>query len=373
MKVIMAEKSDIYHDSRVLKEANSLANAGYDVSVYGLREKWKTDEPKKYNFNITTFPVVSRKYRALRNISIFINIFIIHIIIVLTRAQYYHAHNTMFLLGMYASSRIHGGKFVYDSHEVQWEQTKIASFLEKMFIHKADSIITVREDIACAISKRYSVSKDKFVIVSNFPYLSNPKMDLGRKVNRNNIGMIYSGGYDIATNRLDNLLYVLTEFKQFSLYMLSVGYGKSFYKFRELIDGYGLNERVHFLPLVPPEKIGDVISVYDISVNLETNPKNKIGTRYSSSNKMYGYIAAGLPILCTNIEAYETDFIKNGVAISVGDASVLQIKEALEVIINDPDIIILMRKKAIDLSRRKFYWEAEEKKLIGLYRQLILR
>jgi len=49
-KVLMAESSDIYHDSRVQKEAISLSNNGYKVIVLGFRSKLKVKVKNKFIF-----------------------------------------------------------------------------------------------------------------------------------------------------------------------------------------------------------------------------------------------------------------------------------------------------------------------------------
>ena len=364
----MAERTDIYHDSRVLKEARSLTNVGYDVSVYGFRGKWKIDETKNYNFNICTFPVVSRKYRVLRNISMFINIFIIHIIIILTRADYYHSHNTMFLLGMYLSSKLHKGKFIYDNHEVQWENTHADALLEKAFIHKPDAIICVSDGIADEVAKRYSIPEDKFTIISNYPYSYDGVIDLDRKSDTNNLKFVYSGAISIET--IENLLFAIRDISGLSLYLQVYGTGNSYEKIKQLVRDPRIGNKVNFLPLVAPERINGVISKYDVAFNLPTNPKNKMAYRYSSSNKMYQYLSAGLPILCSNLEIYETDFVDNGVAISVEASNVASIANGIQRFINNPDIIKPMRKKAIDLSKTIFNWETQEKKLYEMYNRL---
>ena len=41
--ILMAESSDIYHDGRVQKEANTLSQNGYEVIVYGFRSKFRFD------------------------------------------------------------------------------------------------------------------------------------------------------------------------------------------------------------------------------------------------------------------------------------------------------------------------------------------
>ena len=48
MKVLMAERTDIFYDSRVLKEAKSLSDRGYLVTVYGFRAQQKSDKQNTY-------------------------------------------------------------------------------------------------------------------------------------------------------------------------------------------------------------------------------------------------------------------------------------------------------------------------------------
>ena len=45
----MTERSDIYHDGRILKQAYSLFNNGYNVTIYGLRSSLNKPN-KKYPF-----------------------------------------------------------------------------------------------------------------------------------------------------------------------------------------------------------------------------------------------------------------------------------------------------------------------------------
>ena len=368
MKVIMAERTDIYHDSRVLKEAKSLADEGYDVSVYGFRAKLKIDRHRRYNFNIISFPLISRKYRLLRNISMFIYISIINIIIILKKANFYHAHNTMFLIGMYISSKLHRGKFIYDSHEVQWECTKADEILERMFIHKADIIICVSYGIAKEVSKRYSIPTGKVSVISNYPYVNNTKL-YKKIIDEDNIEFIYSGG--ISTENITNFLYAIKEIKNLSIYLQCFGTGNSENELKQLIQDLKINNKVKFIPLVAPEKINEIISKYDVAFNLPTNPNNKIAYNYSSSNKMYQYLSAGLPILCSQLAIYQEDFVNNGVAISVNAKDVESIRKGIIKFIENPKLITDMREKAIEISKTIFNWQTQENKLLDMYENLI--
>lgn len=363
--VIMAERSDIYRDARVQKEATSLANNNYKVEVWGFRGTWKK-EKVKYNFKLVTFPVVSRRFRILRNIHMALNIFIISLVILWKKAEYYHAHNTMFLLAMYIASKLHKGRFIYDSHEVQWERSRIEAFIEKVFIHKADKLINVSEGRAKIQSERYNLPGDKICVIANYPVISNSCYEMKSKY-CDELNCIFSGGFTLDNNRLDNLLLAINETPNINLDLLSFGYGKSRYELAELIESLDLTDRVRFLPLVTADKVIDTISSYDFAVNLLTNKKNLVALKYPAINKMYEYLAAGLPILTSKLPLFITEFEKKGVGISVDPEDIDSIKKGLEYFQINSDKIVSMKQKALELSKSKYNWKTQEKILLDLY------
>jgi len=166
--VLMAEISDIYHDAGVQKEADSFIDAGYNVMVFGFRDVINCSD-EKYNFRLITKPVLARKFRSFRKLDIMFLIFYYNLLIVFTKADYYHSHNTLFLSGMWIASRLFKSKLIYDSHEVQWELNKIAKKLEEYFIHEVDRIINVSEGRAKVQAERFSLDINRIAVISNYP------------------------------------------------------------------------------------------------------------------------------------------------------------------------------------------------------------
>ena len=369
-KVLMAESSDIYHDYRVQKEASSLASAGYDVTVLGFRSQIHEQHDNGFNFKILTLPVVSRDHRLLRNICIAFNILVINLFIVFHRVRFYHAHNTFFLLGMYIASKLHGGKFIYDGHEVQWESGKLPSLLERFFIKKTDAVINVSYGRKIAQASRYGIAAEKIKIISNYPIVKSLDVKLKEKNDVDSLRMVFSGGFNIETNRLDLLLKSLVGIPNVYLDFLAFGYGNSKITISKLINQLELHDRVKFLPLVSPSEVISVISEYDVAVDLTINPQNKISLRYCSRNKMYEALAAGLPILCSNIESYIEEFVKRGVAIGVEPEDIESIRKGVKYFINNPAKILNMKKNAINLSKIHYNWTTQEAKLVELYKFL---
>lgn len=366
--VVMAERSDIYHDARVQKEATSLANNDYRVEVWGFRGEWQKADMKS-NFRLVTFPVISRRFRTLRNINMALNIFIISLVIIGKRADYYHAHNTMFLLAMYLSSKIHQGKYIYDSHEVQWEKGRIQAYLEKLFIQRVDKVINVSEGRAKIQSDRYNLPDSKISIMANYPVVKGNKTEIKQKSDEE-LHCIFSGGFNLEDNRLDNLVLAIKEIPKIEFSLLSFGYGKSRYKLLEIVKILKISDRVKFLPLVTPDKVIEAISSYDFAVNLLANHKSLISYKYPSINKMYEYLAAGLPVLTSKLPSFIADFENEGVGISVDPDDVNSIKKGLEFFQKNRDKMIVMKHRALVLSKEKYNWETQEKLLLNLYREL---
>lgn len=366
MKVLMAERSDIYHDARVQKEADTLSNYNYDVTVFGLRET-TTNNDDNFNFKLITKHVLPRKYRILRKSHLFILIIYFNIRIIFYRADFYHSHNTMFLFGMWLSNKIHKGKLIYDSHEVQWERNYIIRLLESCFIRKVDAIINVSNGRAIEQANRYNIEK-KITIISNYPII---KDKISLKYNKLcNIKFIFSGGFSLKNNRLDNFIKVLKNFPDVIFHLLAFGYGNSYQELSTLINSLNLQKRIQFIPLVNPINVIETISEYDFAVNLLTNPTNKVSLNYPSINKIYEYLAAGLPILCSDLPAFKNELVDQGVGISVDPTNLESITNGVRCIIQGKDRIIEMKKKALKLSKSQFNWDTQNKKLLTLYSSL---
>jgi glycosyltransferase involved in cell wall biosynthesis len=363
MRVVMAESSDIYRDGRVQKEACSLVEAGHDVRVFGFRSD--VGARRKFPFRLATLPILSRKHGRLRKVSIFISTAILSVRLLFIRADVYHAHNTMFLISLYLASRLYGGKFIYDCHEVQAEAGRIQHALERRFIHRADAIINVSEGRAAHQAAQYHVLASEILVIHNYPELPEelgPMLPEGATTR-----LVFSGGFHLRDNRLDDFLRILKGVPHVELDLIAFGYGDSGRRLDALIEELGLRDRVRFLPLVPYNKLMRTLTSYDLAVNMLTNPEQSISKRYPAINKTYEYLAAGLPIICSNLEAFEEEVVGQGVGISIDPTRMERGRDAVRAFISDRDGREVMRETARRLAVEKYNWATESCKLKRLY------
>lgn len=371
--VIMAESSDIYHDYRVQKEAISLAEAGHRVQVIGFRSAWSRPRQEAFPFALTTFPVFSRRHRRLRTLSMLLWIGLVNLGLPWRRATFYHAHNTMFLPGMWLGARLHGGRFIYDAHEVQWEAGRVQAWLEARFIRRADGLINVARGRAAAVGERFGIPQERFTIISNYPILASdeaapapgPATPSGGPVR-----LIFSGGFNLRDNRLDTLLRAMHEVPGVDLTLMAFGYGDSETRLQAMIQELGLGSRARFVPLVRPREVMPTIARYDLAVNLLTNPKNELSVRYASVNKMYEYLAAGLPVLCSDIDAFVEEFVNEQAAVGVRADDVASVTTGLRYLVNEPALLPKMKARALELARTRYNWRTQSEQLVRLYQTL---
>jgi glycosyltransferase involved in cell wall biosynthesis len=365
----MAETSDIYHDYRVQKEATSLAAAGYAVTVYGFRSRWRTPRAT-FPFRLRTFPIVSRRWRLGRNLSILWWVALLNLRLVLTRADFYHAHNTMFLPGMHLGARLHGGAFIYDAHEVQWEHGRAQTRLEELYIRRADAVINVSPGRIRVCAERFGLPPERFTLVSNYPVVDPAWQPPATDPVPGRVRLIFSGGYDLGSNRLDLLLEAMREVPEVELSLMAFGYRDGERVLRTRIAALELGERVRFLPLVAPGEVMASVARHDVAVNLLTNPRHHVSIRHASTNKMYEYLAAGVPILCSDLEGFVREFVETGAAFAVDASDPADIARGLRAVVAARAELPAMGARALELARTRFNWATQERNLLRLYTEL---
>jgi|WetSurMetagenome_2_1015567.scaffolds.fasta_scaffold55045_2 glycosyltransferase involved in cell wall biosynthesis len=364
-KVLMADLSHIYYDYRIQKEMLTLIKNKYEVTTIGLRDKFKKENID--NLKIITFYTFSRKFRLLRNISLFFNILIINFIIIFIKADYYHSHNTFFLIGLYISSKLHNGKLIYDSHEIQWEHSRISGLLEKIFIGKCDSIVNVNVGRANAQLERYKNIFTKINILPNYPLIYEKKR-ISSKTFDGKVKYIFSGGYNLLDNKIDSFIDCLKEFPECELSIMGFGYGDSEIRLRKFIENQKIENQIKFLPMVRPNEVIDAILHYDYAINMLVNPLDEVYLRYPAVNKMYEYLAAGLFLISSNLEQFRIDFkdIEGNIIVDPNDYGSIKmgIRESIDNIKN----MRYSKEKIIEKSYNEFNWLKYENNLLNAYK-----
>lgn len=87
----------------------------------------------------------------------------------------------------------------------------------------------------------------------------------------------------------------------------------------------------------------------------------------SQPNKMFEYMSAGIPVIGSNFEFWKTIIEKNGCGICVDPMNPLEIANAINYLLNNPNIAEEMGKRGRNAIESQYNWDCEDKKLFDVY------
>lgn len=373
--------NELTNDNRVINQAESLQKEGYLVTILAILDT--SDLPLQEFCNgvkVIRIPLGYKtsgiyRIRGLRYFYHQLYLFLKYYQIASSDFDFIHCHDLNTLqygarVKFFKRDRV---KLIYDAHEYETEVTDLHGWRktyeklkERLLIKFCDRVITVSNSIAEEYVRLYRIEKP--VVVLNCPVLRTEgivKKDLFREkfgIATNTKILLYQGG--MFHGRGINI--ILETFDQFSfkdLVVIFMGEGELTNKVKSHAK-YG--ESVFHHPYVS----GDVLLEYTSSadIGLSFGEDICLSHRYSLPNKMFEFIAAGLPVIGSAglVEAKELLY-KHQVGLAADTDDV----EGLAKVINNlPDLASTELKDHLVSARAKFNWKTQEKKLIDLYSKL---
>jgi glycosyltransferase involved in cell wall biosynthesis len=390
----MAEFSDRRYDARVLKEAKCIARAGYNVDllIYNAdleQDQIKEEDGVKYHeYAFRRRNISFSLYdRVLRVIFAFWILIRINIWILTHRANCYHAHNLFFLWSAVLASKIYHAKVIYDAHELHCDHhdqsslkgkalNKINEIYERILLPFCQVFIQASDERSIYIAERYQISKP--CVINNYAPLRSHKRD--KYLLRKKCGLsseidilFYSGGIYLNGNRRIDKVIEAIPLIGMNVHFVLIGFmNKSIYTELKLIaTKFDVMDRIHILPPCPPELVG----IYAASADVGIIPLsgNSMNTQLSALNKVGEYLAAGLPIVCTEYPNLYRILFENPYG-PVGSTFNVMSTESIAVAVKD---VLFNRKRekfsknALEVTRRYMNWEQEEIKLRSIYDRLM--
>jgi len=138
---------------------------------------------------------------------------------------------------------------------------------------------------------------------------------------------------------------------------------------RQLVQQYGLGEKVIFKGLLSPDELRRVTQSAYIGVTLfdDTGKSNY----YSLANRFFDYIHAGIPQVCVDYPAYRTLNNLHEVAVLIKDTHTETIAASLNSLLYNESVYDQLAAHC-QTAKQSFNWQEEEKKLIAFYNRLFL-
>lgn len=393
MNVIMAEFKDVRHDARVLKQAHSLVNHGYNVNLLMINASIKRNRRRKENkltYLEYSFPQQTKTSnsmeRKLRLAAAIKKIVEMYWYILSHKADVYHAHNLKYLFICVLSSLMHGGKVVYDAHELHSAKhppdgiknrmlNKFNYFYEKFMLNFVDLFIEASDERAEYVADLYHIPKP--LVIENHINkieLNGENQIIKEKLNLLNSEtlLIYVGGIRLGKGRSLERVIEALGYLDVCIHFILMGPATNLDRENiiKCAKQYNVADRVHILDPVSYQEVVTTISSADVSII--PLYADSLNIRMSALNKISESCMAGLPIAASNYENLKRIINENPVG-RIGENFDESSTESIVDAINNclkPRNKRRYSANAFNLAQKFYNWENEEKKLIDAYGNL---
>lgn len=306
--VMMYSSVHAWNDTRIFyKEAMALANAGFKIDFYGV----ENDSPVVEHPNITLHLLKASEKKSGR----FHRWRVLYQRVKQSDADYYHIHDPELLsFFYYFRKKKSEAQFIYDMHEnfpldIQTKEwipkvfrgvlTRCVRVYEKVTMSSCDHVIMAEE----SYQLYYSHLKCPITIIRNYPRWVE-KNEEKRKTGP--FTLIYVGG--ITEDRgLWEMLQLIKRLnqsgrKKYQLKLVGPTGNDLQSAIDEFIQEEHLGAYVEVYGRIPYSDIWSLLEQSDIGLCLLHPLPNYLE---SMATKLYEYMAASLPILCSNFPAWE--------------------------------------------------------------------
>ena len=380
-KVIMLLSNPFKPDPRVYKEARSLVNNGYDVTVLAWDREGKY--PKKEVIDGIKIERIRLKSKYGNTLELFFLLplwqFIAFFKLLNRRYDLLHCHDFDTLTVGILLKKIKNKKIIYDAHESYPDMIKssiptlLYKFifaLESFYLKKIDYLITVNKILKEYFEKR-GTSKTETIMncydKQDFRIYQKKIDKITKQLNLKNKFVIVYIGVLIKDRGLRELVESFKYQKDDSIKLLIFGYGPIKNNLNKIVEKYNLQDKVFLLGEIHPTMVPSYISIGDlIPIIYKFNENNK----FASPNKLFEAITLSKPLLVSDIGILGNFVRKFDCGIILESFDPKKIAETLKKIKNDYQLIEKMKKNT-EKAYREYNWELESKKLLKIYEEVL--
>ncbi|MDZ7361395.1 MAG: glycosyltransferase family 4 protein [candidate division KSB1 bacterium] len=363
-------------DPRVHKEARSLVEAGYKVTVIcwdrqaDLTEHETIDGieirrlviPSGYGvggrqvFHLPRF--WRRALRVLRHL----------------QPDIIHCHDLDTAPAGFWYARAHGLPWIFDAHECYPEQVRglrvnrfiycLLLFLERQMTRRASYVIT----IGSLLAQRFRAMGGRVAVVGNYQPLAdfNPTTGISRAalgLRPEAFVVAYIGGF--TPGRVILPLIRATQYAP-EVIVLLLGDGPQRKMIEAEISKY---PRARYLGRVPPGQVPNYTALADViyyGLNHQIPDDN---IHYSSPNALFNALAAGKPLLTGNLGEIARIVQEEQCGLIVEPLTPESLADAIKQL-RDPAVRAVMSINARRAAQEKYNWQVAAATLLRLYQQL---
>jgi glycosyltransferase involved in cell wall biosynthesis len=387
-EIVMLVVSDLRIDPRVEREALALTQAGFKVTIYcpdptqgkdpSLKIIWGENIDVRFlHWSAASFVMACPGFHAGQLFQSAVQ----------HRPFAFHAHDLSTAFAARAAARITGAHLVVDFHEwfsenVSWNaiEKKYAPYeaewkkpmqeLERLCLREASAVVTVCDSIADAMAEELGGGR-RPQVVRNIPQLAAqpskeyPPLKKQLSLANNQFVVLYQGGTG-PTRLLEPIIEALGLATRCTLVIRgpSIEYFEKDY--RKIAHKVGAGNRLILLPPVPSKDV--VAAARGADVGIWSLPKLSRNFYFALPNKIFEYLAAGLPVAGANFPEVKHIVETYNIGVTFNPYDAQSIASALIRLEDETFRAACARNTRIALSELNA--ESEWQKLVNIYERL---
>lgn len=400
IRVVMLVSNDLSIDGRVQKEAQALADAGYEVFVVGIGTKVADSLKDKPYTLVLTRPMYKGKpltpalgeERVFYPVRVLANLTVgayrekqwvkeynnskygvqvarpeMQSMVESLKPDIVHCHDLDTLWAGFNAAQKCGSQLVYDSHEIYLALHFLSDLfkpdyaeIEAEIFPQIDGFVTVSPEVGQYLCKKYQSDIEPVVTYNGGTHI----VEAARPID-GRIKLFFQGAFAHDRNNLE-LIEAMPEIKQYATLTLQ-GWGEDKEAYEALIKKLHLEDSVFIIDPCGPLEVVDSASNFDVGViNSKCIDEN---FSHTLPNKFFDYMCAGLAIASTNLPPIKKILDLENCGITYEQKGPQNTAAALREIVMNPDKIIAMKEASI-AAAPKYAWPAQAKKLQNLYLDL---
>lgn len=274
----------------------------------------------------------------------------------------------------------HGKKIVYDAHEdlpqhileKEWipkffkkPLSKVVEFYMNRKLSSFDYIITPHHHV---LEKLKKINKNSDLI-TNFPIINNSEKHLFNEFSKRDNNICYTGTVYRYSNQ-ECILNALTNIEKVN-YQIA-GFMDEF--LHNKLSKHKSFNKINYWGRIPWNELNDFynksiigVVIYDYKLNLGWK-RGSYGT-----NKLFEYMEAGLPIICTDYVLWKNIVDKYDCGIYVQPNNSIQVENAIKKLLGNKSLAYKMGQNGRNAVLSEFNWSSQEKILLKIFNQIKLK
>jgi glycosyltransferase involved in cell wall biosynthesis len=338
----------------------SLVSAGYEVVLVGRRLKTSISlQPQPFTQKrLPCFFTKGFLFYTEYNLRLLL-------FLLFTKANTFCAIDLDTILPNYFASVIRRKPRVYDAHELFTELIEVVSrkpihkvwlAVERFAVPRFANGYTVNLFIKEEFKRRYKVD---YQIVRNLPF----KKEITKLEKYPRFTVLYQG----AVNEGRSFETLIPAMQHVNANLLICGNGNYFTQVQDLIQQYGVDDKVKLMGAVLPSELKAITQKCHVGITIfESEGLNQY---YSLANRFFDYMMAGIPQICVNYPEYAHINNNYGFAYMIKDVAPQTIATALNNLQAD-DVLYKEIEINCTIAKAQLNWQEEEKTLIQFWKNI---